>query len=66
MSKEAARKSMQKLFDEKDRLSKEQPAFTQSYSQFLRDWERYSKSQEILNRTKELDDYLIFGVLPRV
>ena len=66
MSKEAARKSMQKLFDEKDRLPKEQPDFTQSYSQFLRDWERYSKSQEILNRTKELDDYLIFGVLPRV
>ena len=65
MARKANWDNMDKLLDEKNRLSKEHPSFTQAYQQFLQDWERYSDSQQALNKTGELSDYLIFGASPQ-
>ena len=61
MMRRTARKSSRKLFDEKERLLKEQPGLSQSYSQFLQDWEKYSKFQQVSKKAEESHNYLVFG-----
>ena len=61
MAREKARKNVRRLFDEKERLLKEQPGLNQSYSRFLKDWEEYNKSQKVSKRAEEPHDYLVFG-----
>ncbi len=61
MARRTARKSDRKLFDERERLVKEQPRLSQSYSQFLQDWEKYSKYQQVSKKAEESHNYLVFG-----
>jgi len=61
MAKKGMEESIRKLLSEKEDLPKEQPGFSQLYSQFLRDWEKYSKSQQVSKKAEESRDYLVFG-----
>lgn len=51
-------KDIRKLFEDKERLLKEQPELGHSYIQFLRDWQKYQKSTDKRERPNE---YLVFG-----
>jgi len=61
MATKGSEESIRKLLSEKEDLPKKQPGFSQSYSQFLRDWEEYSKSQQVSKKAEDSCDYLVFG-----
>lgn len=61
MAEKGSEENIRKLLSKKKDLPKEQPGFSQSYSQFLRDWEKYSKSQQASKKAEESRDYLVFG-----
>jgi hypothetical protein len=61
MTRNTEDKDIRKLFEDKEHLLKEQPELGRSYSQFLRDWERYSKGQKISKAAEQSRDYLVFG-----
>lgn len=58
MARNTEDKDIRKLFEDKERLLKEYPELDQSYSQFLRDWQKYQKTPKKRERPSE---YLVFG-----
>jgi hypothetical protein len=56
-----ARKDIRKLFDDKEKLLKEQPGLNKSYGRFLRDWEQYMKSHGESKRAKKSSIHSAFG-----
>ncbi len=58
MARNTEDKDIRKLFEDKERLLKEQPELGHSYNQFLRDWEKYQKAPQKRERSNE---YFVFG-----
>lgn len=53
--------NLRKLFDNKERLVNERPELGHSYSQFLRDWEKYREVWKTQNKAEKSHDYFVFG-----
>ena len=61
MAENTRDKEVCRLFDDKERLLEEQPELDRSYSQFLRDWEKYRKARKALKKAEKSHNYLVFG-----